>query len=128
MGKVRQDLCTINLTPRQDNKNGHIFEDDNYTRAVEGNLTDTYLANEANGFTFAGKGEWGSGTEDCTATFASRNARYVAVKVFSVGGDGNTITCGEFKQRQRPELRLMFLLLRVQLLSHSRLLLIQPMK
>ena len=128
LGKVREDLSQIIFTPRQDNQNGHIFEFEIYTSAVEGNLTDTDLANEANGFTFAGKGEWGSGTEDCTATFASRNARYVAVKVFSVGGDGNTITCGEFKQRQRPELRLMFLLLRVQLLSHSRLLPIQPMK
>lgn len=67
--------------------------------AVEGDLTDTDIDNEANGFTLAGKGEWGSGTDDCTATFASRDARYVAVKVFSVGGDGNTITCGEFNAK-----------------------------
>lgn len=66
-------------------------------------MTDTDIANEANGFTFAGKGEWGSGTDDCTATFASRDARYVAVKVFSVGGDGNTITCGEFNAKTEAD-------------------------
>jgi len=66
-------------------------------------LTDTDIANEANGFTFAGKGEWGSGTDDCTATFASRDARYVADKVFSVGGDGNTITCGEFNAKTEAD-------------------------
>lgn len=99
LGKVREDLSQIIFTPRQDNQNGHIFEFEIYTSAVEGDLTDTDIANEANGFTFAGKGEWGSGTDDCTATFASRDARYVAVKVFSVGGDGNTITCGEFNAK-----------------------------
>lgn len=66
-------------------------------------MTDTDIANEANGFTFAGKGEWGSGTDDCTATFASRDARYVAVKVFSVGNDGNTITCGEFNAKTEAD-------------------------
>lgn len=99
LGKVREDLSQIIFTPRQDNQNGHIYEFEIYTSAVEGDLTDTDIANEANGFTFAGKGEWGSSTDDCTATFASRDARYVAVKVFSVGGDGNTITCGEFNAK-----------------------------
>lgn len=99
LGKVREDLSQIIFTPRQDNQNGHIYEFEIYTSAVEGDLTDTDIDNEANGFTFAGKGEWGSGTDDCTATFASRDARYVAVKVFSVGGDGNTITCGEFNAK-----------------------------
>lgn len=99
LGKVREDLSQIIFTPRQDNQNGHIFEFEIYTSAVEGDLTDTDIDNEANGFTLAGKGEWGSGTDDCTATFASRDARYVAVKVFSVGGDGNTITCGEFNAK-----------------------------
>lgn len=99
LGKVREDLSQIIFTPRQDNQNGHIYEFEIYTSAVEGDLTDTDIDNEANGFTLAGKGEWGSGTDDCTATFASRDARYVAVKVFSVGGDGNTITCGEFNAK-----------------------------
>ena len=103
LGKVREDLSQIIFTPRQDNQNGHIFEFEIYTSAVEGDLTDTDIANEANGFTFAGKGEWGSGTDDCTATFASRDARYVAVKVFSVGGDGNTITCGEFNAKTETD-------------------------
>lgn len=103
MGKVREDLSQIIFTPRQDNQNGHIFEFEIYTSAVEGDLTDTDIANEANGFTLAGKGEWGSGTDDCTATFASRDARYVAVKVFSVGGDGNTITCGEFNAKTEAD-------------------------
>lgn len=103
LGKVREDLSQIIFTPRQDNQNGHIYEFEIYTSAVEGDLTDTDIANEANGFTFAGKGEWGSGTDDCTATFASRDARYVAVKVFSVGGDGNTITCGEFNAKTEAD-------------------------
>lgn len=103
MGKVREDLSQIIFTPRQDNQNGHIFEFEIYTSAVEGDLTDTDIDNEANGFTLAGKGEWGSGTDDCTATFASRDARYVAVKVFSVGGDGNTITCGEFNAKTEAD-------------------------
>ena len=103
MGKVREDLSQIIFTPRQDNQNGHIYEFEIYTSAVEGDLTDTDIDNEANGFTLAGKGEWGSGTDDCTATFASRDARYVAVKVFSVGGDGNTITCGEFNAKTEAD-------------------------
>lgn len=103
LGKVREDLSQIIFTPRQDNQNGHIYEFEIHTSAVEGDLTDTDIANEANGFTFAGKGEWGSGTDDCTATFASRDARYVAVKVFSVGGDGNTITCGEFNAKTEAD-------------------------
>lgn len=103
LGKVREDLSQIIFTPRQDNQNGHIYEFEIYTSAVEGDLTDTDIDNEANGFTLAGKGEWGSGTDDCTATFASRDARYVAVKVFSVGGDGNTITCGEFNAKTETD-------------------------
>ncbi len=103
LGKVREDLSQIIFTPRQDNQNGHIYEFEIYTSAVEGDLTDTDIDNEANGFTLAGKGEWSSGTDDCTATFASRDARYVAVKVFSVGGDGNTITCGEFNAKTEAD-------------------------
>lgn len=54
LGKVREDLSQIIFTPRQDNQNGHIYEFEIYTSAVEGDLTDTDIANEANGFTFAG--------------------------------------------------------------------------
>ncbi len=100
LGESREDVARVIYTPRQDSANGRIKEYEIYTSNVSS--LDGYEL-EDNGFELAGKGTWDADALTKTATFNSKTARYLAVKAYSVGGDGSTITCGEFNVAMKKD-------------------------
>lgn len=105
LGKTMQDLSRIEYTPRQDNPNGRIkrhkiWVSNENLDAVEIDGSQQFLDQY---FQCAATGIWDDSIKNVqTSTFASTGARYVAIQVFRVGGDGNTIGCAEmaFGQQQ----------------------------
>ena len=75
--------------PRQDMSNGRIKSFEILTSTADSINPE----NPLEGFVSSGKGAWDTTSLEKTATFPSVAARFVAIKVYSVGGDGATITC-----------------------------------
>lgn len=95
--KTVTNLSQILYTPRQDKENGRILKHKIWTSnenldGVEITGTQEFLEEH---FTYQATGLWDKTADDKVSTFNAVNARYLAVQVFGVGGDGNTITCAE---------------------------------
>lgn len=92
LGEHYDDVAQISYMPRQNSSNGRIKE---YEIFVSNNDQLNGVDLKENGFVLAGKGTWEPDALLKTATFPSKTARYIAIKVNAVGGDGSTITCAE---------------------------------
>lgn len=89
LGSEISDISRLYYMPRQDMSNGRIKSFEILTSTADSIDPADPLA----GFISRGKGAWDTTSLEKTATFPSAAARFVAIKVDSVGGDGATITC-----------------------------------
>lgn len=89
LGSEIPDISRLYYMPRQDMSNGRIKSFEILTSTADSINPE----NPLEGFVSSGKGAWDTTSLEKTATFPSVAARFVAIKVYSVGGDGATITC-----------------------------------
>lgn len=96
-GKTVNNLAQILYTPRQDSENGRIVKhkiwvSDENLEELQITGTQQFLEEH---FEYQATGVWDKTVADKTSTFVPMKGRYLALQVFNVGGDGNTITCAE---------------------------------